>query len=95
MGLLRWSNLAFQIKTASHVFQRAIEKIFLGKMDNIIIYQDDICLGAHTREEVKSKTEQVLWRLKQAGMTINRNNCKLDCEKISYLVYQISRRKKV
>ena len=72
-----WFHLSFGIKTASHIFQRAIEKI-LGKVDNIIIYQDDICLAAHTREELKSKTEQVLQRLKQAGMTINRNKCKLD-----------------
>ena len=27
MGLLRWSHLPFGIKTACHVFQRAIEKI--------------------------------------------------------------------
>ena len=60
-------------------------------MDNIIIYQDDICLGASTREELKSKTEQVLQRLKQAGMTINRDKYKLDYKKISYLGYQISR----
>ena len=61
-------------------------------MDNIIIYQDDICLGAHTRKESKSKTEQVLQRLKQAGMTINRDKCKLDCKKLSYLGYQISKK---
>ena len=53
-------------------------------MDNIILYQDDIYLEAYTREELKSKTEQVLQRLKQAGMTIDK--CKLDCEK-SYLGY--------
>ena len=83
MGLLRWSRLPFEIKTASHIFQKAVEKILLGKVDNILIYQDDICLAARTREELKSKTEQVLRRLKQAGMTINRDKCKLDCEKIS------------
>ena len=65
IGLLRWSHLPFEIKTACHTFQSAIEKILLGKVDNIIIYQDDICLGAHTREELKSKTEQVLQRLKR------------------------------
>ena len=91
MGLLSWSHLPFGIKTASHIFQRAIKKILLRKVDNIIIYQDDICLGACTREELKSKTEQVLQRLKQAGMIRNRDKCKLDCEKISYLGYQISR----
>ena len=57
----------------------------------MIIYQDDIYLGARTREELKSKTEQVLRSLKQAGMTINKDQSKLDCEKISYLGYQISR----
>ena len=81
IGLLRWSRLPFGIKTACHIFQRAIEKILLGKVDNIIIYQDDICLAACTRRELKSKTEQVLWRFKQAGMIMNRNKCKLDCEK--------------
>ena len=84
---LRSSCLPFGIKTASHIFQRAIEKILLGKVDNIIMYQDDICLV----EELKSKTEQVLQRLKQAGMTIDGDKCKLDYEKISYLGYQISR----
>ena len=39
-----WDGLG--IKTASHIFQIAIEKILFGKVDNIIIYQDDICLGA-------------------------------------------------
>ena len=73
MELFRWSRLPFGIKTACHIFRRVIEKILLGKGDNIIIYQDDICLGARTREELKSKTEQVLQRLKQAGMTINRH----------------------
>ena len=77
MGLLRWSRLPFGIKIASHIFQRAIEKIFLGKVDNIMINQDDIYLAACTREELKSKTE-VIRRLKQAGMTINRDKCKLD-----------------
>ena len=48
-ALLRWSCLSLGIKTASHIFQRAIEKILLGKVDNILIYQDDICLAARTR----------------------------------------------
>ena len=59
-------------------------------MDNIIIYQDDICLRARTIEELKSKREQVLQRLKQAGITINRDKCILYGKKISYLGYQIS-----
>ena len=46
MGLLRWFCLLFGIKTASHTFQRAIKKILFGKVDNLIIFQDEIYLGA-------------------------------------------------
>ena len=88
MGLLIWSRLPFGIKTASHIFQWAIEKILLGKLDNIIIYQDNI---VRIREELKNKIEQFLRRLKQAIMTIERDKCKLDRKKIFYLGYQISR----
>ena len=76
MGLLKWSCLPFVIKSASHIFQRAIEKILLGKVDYIIIDQDEIRLGAYTREELKSKSEQVLLKLKWADVTINRDKCK-------------------
>ena len=88
MGLLRWSRLPFGIKTASHIFQKAIEKILFDKI--IIRYQEDLCLRACNREELKSKTERVLRKLKQAGMTMNRDKCELDSEKISDLGYQIS-----
>ena len=57
----------------------------------MIIYQDDICFGAPIREELKSKTEQDLGRLKQADTMQIRVKCKLDSEKIFYLGYQISR----
>ena len=70
---MKWSRLPFGIKTACHIFQRTIEKILSGKVDNIILYQDDICQGARTREELKSKTEQAIRRLKQASMTIETN----------------------
>ena len=57
----------------------------------MIIYQDDIGLGAKTLEELKEKTVWVLKKLKNAGMTINKDKCKFNCETISYLGYQISK----
>ena len=48
MGLLRWSHLPMGIRTASHIFQRAIEQFLSGKVDNIIIYQND--WSQHQRE---------------------------------------------
>ena len=42
----RRSRMPFGIKTASHIFQRAIE-VLLGRMDNILIYQDDMSGSPH------------------------------------------------
>ena len=60
-------------------------------MDNVIINQDGICLAAHTREELRIKTEQVSRWLKQAGMTTNRDKCNIRLWKNIYLGYQIPR----
>ena len=68
IGFLRWSRFLFGIKQLLIFFKEPSRK-----RDNIIIYQDDICLETRTREELKSKTEQVPMRLKEAGMTIKTN----------------------
>ena len=91
IGLLRWTRLPFGVKTSSHIFQRTIEGILLGKIKNMVIYQDDICVGASTKEELKYKVVQILKKLSEVGMTINEDKCELMCEKISYLGYQISK----
>lgn len=57
----------------------------------MIIYQYKTCVGARTKEELNYKTEQILVRLKKAGMTVNKDKCNFDCKKISYLGYQISK----
>nr|XP_047133853.1 uncharacterized protein K02A2.6-like [Hydra vulgaris] len=48
IGLLRC--LPFGIKTVSAIFQRAIESI-VGNIPNMIIFQDDICVGGYELSE--------------------------------------------
>ena len=40
---------------------------------NIVCYQDDICIGATDENELKKKTDIVLNRLRNAGMTNEKN----------------------
>ena len=56
----------------------------------MIIYQDDILIGAVSINEFK-KNEQVMNKLAYVGMSINAEKCKFNCEKINYLGFQISR----
>ena len=43
LGLLDWKRMPYGIKTASAIFQRAIEHV-LNKIDKV--YHDDRCIGA-------------------------------------------------
>ena len=91
IGLLRWCRMPYGIKTASSIFQRAIESVLTGQVESMIIYQDDILLGAVNLDELKRKTKLILKRLQDAGMTINEEKCIFNCESISYLGLQISK----
>ena len=49
----------------------------------MVCYQDDICIRATNENELKKKTDIVLNRLRNAGITIN--------EKLSFFGYSISK----
>ena len=70
IGLLKWRRIPYGIKTASAIFQKAIEPV-LEDIKNMVCYQDDICIGVTNENELKKKTDIVLNRLRNAGMTIN------------------------
>ena len=89
LGLLRWRRLPFGIKTASAQFQAAMEKT-LGELSNIIIYQDDICIGARNETELDERVKQALSSLKDAGTTINTAKSVFKATELSFLGYCIS-----
>ena len=76
IGLLKWRRMPYGIKTASAIFQRAIKQILGDNRKNMVCYQDDICIGATNENELKRKTDIVLNRLRNAGMTMNEKMCK-------------------
>ena len=58
----------------------------------MVCYQDDICIGDINENELKKKTDIVLNRLRNAGMTINeKKKCVNNCSKTSFLGYSISK----
>lgn len=59
IGLLRWKRMPYRIKTASAVFQRAIEQV-LENMKTMICYQDNICIGATNEKELKKENRHNL-----------------------------------
>ena len=65
IDLLQWTCLPYGIKTSA-IFQKALENILLGKIENMIIYHDSTCMGASSKELLKQKKlKRVLKELKK------------------------------
>ncbi|MEE4247257.1 MAG: RNase H-like domain-containing protein [Kangiellaceae bacterium] len=90
IGLLRWRRLPYGVKTASAQFQAAMEATIGGLVDNMVIYQDDVCVGARTAEELDLKVAKLLEKLEQSGMQINEKKCVFRSTEIRFLGYRIS-----
>ena len=52
--------MQYMIKTASPIFQIKMENILSEEVENMIIYQDDICIGASSKKELEQKIEHIL-----------------------------------
>ncbi|PAA81730.1 hypothetical protein BOX15_Mlig033926g4 [Macrostomum lignano] len=90
IGLLRWTRMPYGVKTASAQFQAAMEATIGDAVSNMVIYQDDICVGAPTEGELDAKVKHLLSTLKEAGMEINHEKCVFRSTEICFLGYRIS-----
>jgi len=91
LGLLRWTCLPYGIKTASAIFQRAIEAIVGSDNEMTVIYQDDICIGGKCLSDLRTRVKGILDTLKNAGMKINDKKCVLESPELSFLGYRLSK----
>jgi GT2 family glycosyltransferase len=75
-------------KSISGAFQRAMEEALEG-IDDILIYIDDILIGANTLEELVEKRIQVLRRLRERQLIINNEKSVYAQSSIKVLGYVI------
>lgn len=68
------TRLPFGISAAPEVFQEAINFV-LGDSPNVQCYMDDILIFADSMEKIKNLTEQVIEKLKEAGLKLNYEKC--------------------
>ncbi len=77
------------LKSSSFIFQRAMEHIFKD-FTNIIIYQDDILLGAPMEKLLDKKARRAIHSLEDKGMMINDDKSILKASQITFLGHKIS-----
>ncbi|XP_041970770.1 uncharacterized protein K02A2.6-like [Aricia agestis] len=89
-GLFKYTRMSFGLTSAPSIFQRAMEGVLAG-MDGVLCLLDDILITASNREEHVQRIHEVLKRLQDAGLTLQRSKCEFFKDEISYLGYVINK----
>jgi hypothetical protein len=79
-GLFHYNRLPFGVSAVSSIFQRTMENLLQG----------DILVMGRTEEEHLRNLDQVLTRLKDAGMRLTRKKCEFMLPEVEYLGHRIS-----
>ena len=88
-GRYRYLRLPFGIASASEVFQRAMNDLFLG-IKGVVCYIDDILIHAKDKEEHDEILEKVLKIAQRAGLKLSKEKSQIGKECITYLGHVIS-----
>ena len=90
-GLFEYNRLPFAIASEPGIFQRVIDSLLQG-IPGVVAYLDDILVtgasGASDTEHLESLKE-VLNRLSEAGLRLNRKKCQFLAPEVTYLGYRI------
>ncbi|MCP4459046.1 MAG: RNA-directed DNA polymerase [Cytophagales bacterium] len=91
-GLYEYTRLPMGLKTAGSFFQRLMNKVFNGILDDgIICYLDDICITTSSFEDHLEKLTVMLDRLRAALLKLKLKKCVLLLENTKYLGHIVSR----
>ena len=89
-GLFQYNRLPFGVASAPAIFQRHMETLFQG-LQGVSIYLDDILVTGPTVEEHLRTLEQVLQKVHEAGLRLNRDKCFFLRPSINYLGHIIDK----
>ncbi|MCP4473134.1 MAG: RNA-directed DNA polymerase, partial [Gammaproteobacteria bacterium] len=91
-GLYEYTRLPMGLKTAGSFFQRLMNKVFNGVLDEgIFCYLDDVCIATSSIEDHLEKLVEVLTRLRGALLKLKPKKCILLTDEAKYLGHIVTR----
>ena len=91
-GLLQFKRMPYGLTNAPATFQRLLDQLVGIKMyPHVFVYLDDIIIVTSTFEEHLDWLRQVLQKIGDSGLTINREKCEFCCAEVRYLGFVVNR----
>ena len=87
-GLFEFARLPFGVASAVGIFQRIVDDLFRD-MPQVCAYLDDILITGKTLSDHLVNLEEVLRRLDEAGLRLNRKKCVFLAPEVEYLGHRI------
>lgn len=89
-GLFNYTRLTFGLSSAPAIFQRTMESI-VGNMDGVLLFLDDVLITGKDKMQHLNRLQEVLRRLQDAGLTLQKDKCVFFQHEVSYLGYIINK----
>jgi len=85
-GIYHWLSMPFGLTNAPDIFQRALDIILSGlKWQICLVFLDDVIIFSENAEQHVKDADTVLHRLREAGVTLNLEECTWFCDEVEYL----------
>lgn len=88
-GRFCFTRLPYGINSASEIFQRKMEKLLEG-IEGVHSIIDDIIIHAPTKEVHDQRLLEVLKRLKEAGIKLNKKKCHIRQPSVDFFGHTVS-----
>ena len=87
-GRFMYKKLPFGLCSSPEIFYREMLRI-LGNTEGVIVHMDDILVYGKNKCEHDKRLNDVLQKIKSAGMTLNRSKCEFGKASVTFLGHRV------
>ena len=88
-GLFEFLRMPFGLKNAGMTFQRFMDRV-MAELPFVLVYLDDILVASADRRSHAGHLRQVLERLRENGLVLNRSKCQFFRSEVEFLGLRIT-----
>lgn len=89
-GLFQYTRLIYGLSCAPAIFQKTIDSIISG-IEGVLVFLDDILITGVDKDQHLLRLNQVLGRLHDAGLVLQKQKCYFFQKSVSYLGFVIDK----